>query len=106
MCVYVWASMKLWVCPLVTFDVAMHLSVIVCVPGRSSRTIACTHGCEGSYLISDELAFVQLVRPTCLCEVIAVETNRYAQQNNHPKWVDVSTDEVLDIPGDCFDRNS
>ena len=37
---------------------------------------------------------MQLVWPTSLCELIAVETNRYAQQNNHPKWVDVSTDEV------------
>ena len=37
---------------------------------------------------------MQLVWPTSLCELIAVETNRYAQQNNRPKWVDVSTDEV------------
>ena len=27
-------------------------------------------------------------------ELIAVEINRYAWQNNHPKWFDVSTDEV------------
>ena len=29
--------------------------------------------------------------PTSLC---AVETNKYVQQNNRPKWVDVSADEV------------
>ena len=27
-----------------------------------------------------------LVWPTSLCELIAAETNRYAQQNNRPKW--------------------
>ena len=47
-------------------------------------------GCEGpSQLLdpsdNDELA---LVWPTSLCELIAIETNRYAQQNNCPKWVD------------------
>jgi len=50
-------------------------------------------------LSSNELAFVQLVWPTSLCELIAVETNRYAKQNNCPKWVDVSTDEVWILLG-------
>ena len=35
-----------------------------------------------------------LLWPTSLRELIAVETNRYARQNNRPKWVDVNTDEV------------
>ena len=56
-------------------------------------------GCEGPSQFLDpsennELAFVQLVWPTSLCELIAVETNRYARQKKRPKWVDVSTDEV------------
>ena len=55
-------------------------------------------GCEGPSQLLDpsengELAFVQLVWPSSLCELIAVETNRYAQKNNCPKWVDVSTHE-------------
>ena len=47
-------------------------------------------GCEGpsQLLENNELAFLQLVWPTSLCELIAVETNRYAQQNNCFKWVD------------------
>ena len=49
-------------------------------------------GCEGPSQVLDpsennELVFLQLVWPTSLCELIAVETNGY---NNHPKWVDVS----------------
>ena len=43
---------------------------------------------------NNELAFLQLVWPTSLCELVAVESNKYAHQNNHPKWVDFSTDEV------------
>ena len=48
-------------------------------------------GCEGpSQLLhpseNNEFAFLQMVWPTSLCEVIG--------QNNRPKWVDVSTDEV------------
>ena len=47
-------------------------------------------GCEGQSQILDpsknnEFAFLQLVWPTSPCELIAVETNRYAQQNNHRK---------------------
>ena len=30
---------------------------------------------------------MQLVWPKSLRELIVVETNRYAQQNNHPMWV-------------------
>ena len=49
--------------------------------------------CEGPFQFldpneNDELAFVQLVWPTFLCELIGV------QQNNHPIWVDISRDEV------------
>ena len=56
-------------------------------------------GCEGPSQLLDlsennELAFLQLVSQTSIRELTAVETNRYAHQNNHPKWVDVSTDEV------------
>ena len=69
--------------------------------GRYSITIACIWALPTVYWMrlsqlldpseNNELAFVQLVWPTSLCELIAVETNRYAQQNNCPKWVDVST---------------
>ena len=37
---------------------------------------------------------MQLVWLYALCELIAIENNRHAQQKNCPKWVDVSTDGV------------
>ena len=60
--------------------------------------------CEGPAQLLDPscnnaLDFFLLLWPTSLCELIAVETNRYARQNNRPKWVDVSTDEVWTFLG-------
>ena len=55
------------------------------------------HECIHDQVVGENIISVdpsnnnELALPTSLCELIALETNRYAQQNN---GVDVSTDEV------------
>lgn len=40
------------------------------------------------------LDYVKLLWPDCLCELIALETNRYANQEGAKRWVDTSANEI------------
>ena len=61
-------------------------------------------GVEGPYTFldpasNDALDYLLLMWPEALCELIVVETNRYAYQKKAKKWVDIDIDEVWAFMG-------